>query len=131
MSYYVPGRKIEPLNIMNFIKKSNSVYFMHEDLERLRAISFGNGNEEFVWVFKNKYMEEYPSDDEIKKLKPFYSTKVLFKKELKQGIYRIDFFDTISGDIVESIKVKMSGGRNIITLPPFKIDMALKILKEK
>ena len=72
-------------------------------------------------------MEEYPSDDEIKKLKPFYETQVRFQKELAKGTYQLDFFDTISGNIVKSIKLNLAGKENVITVPPFKIDMALKI----
>lgn len=131
INYYVFGSKAKPFKVMDFIIKCNSVSLMEQDKERLRAISFGNGKEEFVWVFKNKYMELYPSDEEIEKFVPFKDVEVRFQKELKNGTYRIDFFDAISGDIVKSIKLKMSGKENIIKLPPFKIDMALKIIKEK
>jgi len=127
MNYYIFGNEIKPLKIMDFIIKCNSVSLMGQDKERIRAISFGNGREEFVWIFKNRYMELYPSDDEIKKLLPLEKVKVKFEKELRKGTYQIDYFDTISGDIVKSLKLKMSGKENIITLPPFKIDMALKI----
>jgi len=122
--------KDEPVKIKDLIKERN-ISIMEEDKERIRALSFGNGKEEFVWVFKNKYMEQYPSDEEIVKLEPFLETKVRFLKKLSKGQYQIDFFDTSSGDIVKSIKVEMSGYENIITLPPFKIDMALKIIKKK
>jgi hypothetical protein len=131
ISYYVPGRKIKLLNKIDFIEKNNNISVMYEDEERIRAISFGNGNEEFVWIFKNKYMELYPSDDEIKKLMPFCGVQVRFKKELAKGSYQLDFFDTISGDIVKSITLNLAGKENTITLPPFKIDIALKIVKKK
>ena len=131
MSYYVFGSEAKKLNVMEFIKKCNRVPLMEEDEERIRAISFGNGREEFIWVFKNKFMELYPSGDEIGKLEPLYGVQMVFQKELKKGVYQIDFFDTISGDIVKSKKVKMSGSQHRIPLPSFKIDMALKIVKKK
>jgi hypothetical protein len=127
ISYYMFGREKKPLKVMDFIKKCESISIMLEDKERIRAISFGNSNEEFVWVFKNKYMELYPSDEEIEDLELLKQVKVRFQKEFKKGIYKIDCFDTISGDIVKSMKLKMSGKRNVIVLPPFKIDIALKI----
>ena len=131
MSYYVFGADKKPWEIADFVREYDKSLLLRVDKERIRAISFGDGKEEFVWVFKNKYMQLYPSDEEIEKLEPFYDVQVNFRKKLEKGTYRIDFYDTISGDIVKSTELKMAGRGNIITLPPFKIGMALKIVKKK
>lgn len=129
LSYYVFGSDKKNFKIMVFVRDYDKSLLLRVDKERLRAVSFGNGKEEFVWVFKNKYMQQYPSDEEIEKLEPFYGAQVNFRKNLEKGIYRVDFYDTISGDIVKSTELQMAGKGNIITLPPFKIDIALKIKK--
>ena len=123
---YLSPRKDSGINL----KESKYVSVLRQEPERIRAISFGNGNEEFVWVFKNDFMEKYPSDEEVKKLMPLYGVTVVFEKEMKPGEYRIDIYDTITGEVVESQKKKFSGKRNFITMPPFKIDLALKIYRE-
>ncbi len=130
MSYYVFGTEQRSLAVKDFLKKYDESLLLRVDKERIRAISFGNGSEEFVWVFKDKYMRLYPSDEEIEELMPFYGAQLRFMKALKKGTYRIDFFDTISGDIVKSTELKMAGKGNTIIMPPFKIDMALKIKKK-
>jgi hypothetical protein len=104
---------------------------MYKDPERIRALSFGNGNEEFVWIFKDKYMEKYPFGEEIEKLAPIKELEVYFGKELTPGTYRFDFYDTLSGDIVEGRELNLSGKLPGIAIPPFKIDIALKITRKK
>ena len=123
---YLAPRKDSKIDI----KEDKYVSILRQDPKRIRAISFGNGEEEFIWVFKNDFMEKYPSDEEIKKLMPLYGVKVVWDKKMKPGDYRIDFYDTITGEIVESRKKRFSGKRNLIALPPFQIDMALKVYRE-
>ena len=127
LRYYVPGSEPAPVNIKDRIKDYAVFSVMEEDKERIRALSFGNGREEFAWIFKNKYMEKYPADEEIEKLEPFYGVQLDWRKELPAGKYRLEFFDTISGDILKRADVRLAGKYNAIAVPPFKIDMALKI----
>jgi len=131
MSYYVFGADKKTWKVADLVREYDKTLLLRVNPGRIRAISFGNGNEEFVWVFKDKYMRLYPSDEEIEKLEPFHSVQVNFRKKLEKGTYRIDFYDTISGDIVKSTELKMAGRGDTISLPPFKIDMALKIKKIK
>jgi hypothetical protein len=126
LSYLAPRREFRI-----DIKENKYIQIFPKASERIRAISFGNGGEEFVWVFKNNFMEKYPSDEEIKKLMPLYGVKVVWDKKMEPGKYQIDFYDTITGEVVESRKKEFSGKRNFIVMPSFKIDMALRISSVK
>jgi hypothetical protein len=136
VSYYTPANELIKLLSYDYYVDFSKVNFHYEPeiksaMSRpekiLRAVSFGNGKEEFVWIFKNTFMEKYPSDEEIKIIPEFKKIELEFLKQVPSGVYQFDFFDTISGKLIKSFNMKLSGKRNIIAVPPFKIDVALKI----
>jgi hypothetical protein len=95
-------------------------------LDKIRALSFGNGREEYLWIFKDYHMQKYPSDEELADLQPFAGLQLELAKPLPPGTYELTFFDTGTGEPLKSSELAVDGEMPRIALPPFKSDLALK-----
>jgi hypothetical protein len=96
----------------------------HQD--KIRALSFGNGREEYLWIFKDYHMQKYPSDEEMAALQPFEGLQLELTKPLPPGTYVLTFYDTATGEPVKSSELAVDGEKTRIALPPFNSDLALK-----
>ncbi|MFZ2655620.1 MAG: DUF5060 domain-containing protein [Victivallales bacterium] len=94
-----------------------------------RCLSAGNQKEYYAWVFRKTYMETYPDDDAA--IEPFKDLVIVLKGFPRNDGFKIDFLDTMTGGIVRTDLVDASDNGNLrIELPPFKIDIALKVRPE-
>jgi hypothetical protein len=50
--------------------------------------------------------------------------------DLPPGRYRVEFWDTISGEVSSQASIEASGERTILELPEFAQDIACKLKKE-
>jgi hypothetical protein len=84
----------------------------------------GNSQNVYGWIYNRKYMFDYPvSETELPKLTERY---VKLPYRLLPGIYRVEFYHTLTGKRVLTTELKITDGNAIIKLPSFKIDIAFK-----
>ncbi|OGV38083.1 MAG: hypothetical protein A2X48_07350 [Lentisphaerae bacterium GWF2_49_21] len=93
------------------------------------CLAAGNQNEYYAWVFKKIPLENYPDEpDSVEALKDHMIT---LKGLTQTGKYKVDFYDTISGEIIRSDRLAADNGDLKIALPSFKIDIAMKVFLER
>lgn len=84
----------------------------------------GNKKELYAWVYEKSLMVHYPeNEDRIVEAKGFF----INVNKMEKGSFIIEFYHTISGKKLDSKLVYSDGIHPVkITLPPFRIDIALK-----
>ena len=92
----------------------------------LLCLLIGNKKEHYGWIFNVSQMIEYP--EKINTV-PANKNRNIMVSNLKQGSFIVNFYDTLTGKKRDSILIYSNGDHPVkINLPPFKIDIALKIL---
>ncbi|HBC89333.1 MAG TPA: hypothetical protein DCZ94_20525 [Lentisphaeria bacterium] len=93
------------------------------------CLAAGNQNEYYAWVFKKTPLENYPDDPSS--VEELQNHMITLKGLSATGGYKVDFYDTMSGEIIRSDKFTAVNGDLNINLPPFKIDIAMKVSPER
>lgn len=88
------------------------------------AIGLLNNKEGAVWVFDPKWTKFEPNHPEP----PFIKNALVRINGLAEGKYKIEFWDTWKGQIIETKEVKSDEDGIDVELPSFKRDMAFKII---
>ena len=85
----------------------------------------------YGWVFNHGATQRYPADvntvPEVKDVSVRLDTKLL-----EAGNYRLRWFSTLPCAEVASSVIKVEAGKPVtVTAPPFRIDLAFKLEREK
>jgi hypothetical protein len=92
----------------------------------LSCMTAGNKNELYGWVFNKKQMVEFPQD--LSKITE-NKDRVVFLNNMKKGTFLVDFYNTLTGDKIDSVLAYSDSLKPLkINLPPFKIDIAFKVI---
>jgi len=92
------------------------------------CLAAGNRSEYYAWVFKKAPMENYP--DSIQSLEQLRDHMIVPEGFTDGSRYAVSFQDTLTGDNIWNETLQPEGGKLKIRLPPFRMDMAIKILVE-
>ena len=87
------------------------------------AIGLLNNKGGAVWIFDTKWTKFEPNHPEP----PFIKAAMVRINGLAGGKYKIEFWDTWKGQVIETREVKSDTDGIDVKLPSFKRDMALKI----
>lgn len=92
------------------------------------AIGLLNSEEAFIWVFDLKWTSYDPKRTEAS----FINNAVVRLDWMDEGTYKVEFWDTYKGQMIETREIASDDNGLDFTLPPFKKDIACKIkLTEK
>lgn len=86
-----------------------------------------NNQEAYLWVYD---LNETKFDPEKNK-DVFISQAEIEVENLNPGLYMVEFWNTYTGQIISAYKTKSANGTVKILLPPFKRDMAVKIMPKE
>jgi len=78
----------------------------------------------FVWIYNRKYMLEYPENPGAADTATELQAAVRMKGP---GPYTVEVWNTVKGTVIRSEEKETENNMLRITLPPFKIDCALKL----
>ncbi len=100
----------------------------NNNAEEFSCLTTGDKNEYYGWLFKKKYMEEYPdSPEDTEIIDGLFLTLENLNVNAK---YLIEFFNTLDGEILSSAPYSSdSEGKIILAIPKFKVDTAFKLKK--
>ncbi|HPO90871.1 MAG TPA: hypothetical protein P5270_02615 [Victivallales bacterium] len=118
---------IDPRN-KNFRFREISIFNVTDNTNSpdLGCLAAGNQKEHYAWIYQKNYMEFYPSKPEEEP--DIKNKKVSFETMMPSSKYRIDFFDTLTGQLIISQLIPTdNSGFLSINIPDFKVDVALKI----
>ena len=76
-----------------------------------------------LWVYNTHQSRELPID--MAKWHKHSSAKIELKN-IKAGIWNIEFWNTIDGNIIKTENIEHNGGNLILNLPEFSFDIAIK-----
>ncbi|MDP8219365.1 MAG: DUF5060 domain-containing protein [Candidatus Theseobacter exili] len=88
---------------------------------KLRAIGIKGKDIIYIWIYNKKVLETQ------KKIKTISAGKVLELKNVKDGKYLVEVWDTYEGEKIAAKKVSAIGGKLNLGLPKVRKDIALKI----
>lgn len=90
------------------------------------GFSIGRNDAVYGWIYNRKYMFDYPASAAA--LPELTGRYVKLPYQLLPGDYELQFFDTITGKQLAETKLRIIGDA-VIKMPPFKIDIAFKLIK--
>ncbi|OGV55303.1 MAG: hypothetical protein A2X45_15530 [Lentisphaerae bacterium GWF2_50_93] len=94
-----------------------------------RCMSAGNHKEYYAWAFKKSCLENYPED--VSSVEPLEDHMIVLKGFPQNSGFKVDFLDTMTGETIKTdIAAVAENGDLKVELPPFKIDIAMKIKPE-
>ncbi len=91
--------------------------------KKYNSFSISSARETYFWIYDSACMVEYPPDmEDISPVKDHY----LKLNDIAPGTYLAEFYNTITGEKTLNALV-YSDGNAKIPLPPFKVDLAVKM----
>ncbi|MHC4505082.1 MAG: hypothetical protein ACYTFI_17390, partial [Planctomycetota bacterium] len=89
----------------------------------LSALAYMSSRRGYAWVYASEPMRRYPAD-------PFLidGARVRFEG-VSSGPWRVEFWDTATGERFGSELVRAKSGRLYVNLPPFGNDLAMKLYR--
>jgi len=97
---------------------------VHSRRNMLRAVGLQNANSADVWVYHQRVPRSLVGV-------PRVAGATLNLTGLKDGVYTVEFWDTIKGVVSQEAKATVSGGQFTLKLPTVANDVALKIRLEE
>ena len=92
------------------------------------AMTSGSPDMLLGWVFRREGIYEYPEYPEI--YPPAHGLAIRLPEMLAPGRWQVDFYDTMTGEIVASGSFRrLNKTAQIMPLPPFLIDVAFKLYR--
>ena len=91
---------------------------------------FLNQNNEFLcgWIYRMEYLAELPMDPEERLLVSGIKAKI--RTKLKKGCYLIQYYDTISNELIaSSLFLHYGGGYLSLDVPDLNLDCAFKLYR--
>ena len=93
----------------------------------LLAMEAGTAAERYIWVYRRRDMKYFPDDKQLQESK---STGVeLSVRNLTPGSITVEFWDTFDGRIESTVETVAEDGSLQLSLPPFRPDIAVKLLR--
>ncbi|MCS7179914.1 MAG: DUF5060 domain-containing protein, partial [bacterium] len=89
-------------------------------------VGIQNRDEGFFWIYDKKVF-----NSQIKRINPIkIEDAQLILKNLNEGIYKVEFWDTYKGEVIKEIIIE---NKNWLLIPiiPFEKDIAIKIKRQK
>jgi len=93
------------------------------------CLAAGNQDEYYAWVFMKTPMDNYPDDPSS--AEELQNHRITLKGLMQNAEYKVDFYDTITGEIVRTEYLNTNGEELNVVLPPLKIDLAIKAFLNK
>lgn len=92
----------------------------------MECLLAGNSQEQYAWIFNKSQMVLYPENEKnVPESKGLY----VMLKGLRKGSFLIGYYHTLTGKQLDSKLIYSDGVNPVkVSLPPFKIDVAVKIL---
>ncbi|MCX7917092.1 MAG: DUF5060 domain-containing protein [bacterium] len=89
-------------------------------------VGIQNRDEGFFWIYDKKVF-----NSQIKRINPIkIEDAQLILKNLNEGIYKVEFWDTYKGEVIKEIIIENKDGL-LIPIIPFEKDIAIKIKRQK
>ncbi len=115
-----------PLYVL--LERKSPIITLVENERKNFCAGFAAGNRQNVygWIYNRQYMYDYPESES--KLPLITERYVQLPYKLLPGNYQLTFYDTLTGEQVSTSRLKLTAGSPVIKLPPFKIDIAFKLI---
>ncbi|MCM8769749.1 MAG: hypothetical protein NC911_08820, partial [Candidatus Omnitrophica bacterium] len=80
----------------------------------------------YLWVYDTKYFNTGSPKEKVENA-PKAKVRINY---LLPGNYRVEFWDTYEGKVIDSMRISHQSGSFLVTLPFFKRDLAIKVKTE-